>query len=477
MHRIYISHRHDDAPECARRLYDRLIEFVFGFGSVIGADFEGLNANHKSREATARTVGSCRVLLVIIGRGWFGGESAGRSAFDDPHDLVRVEIAAALAGGIRVIPVLVDGARMPRGDQLPDVLVPLARLQAIELSRERWDQATTELLRTLFEIDDSREDDVPAAAAPPQPASAGLPKHSSQRFILRNRAPRCQIEYDVEMDSGVAPRPPEPVLLGASAPASAAPGEEFSARFVAYIQEEEEQVLDVLTKLSPRATSHPALKTCRWRVGTLVQVTLGGKWLQVGNPVQEFVWQGSQALLDFDVQVADDAPEGTTLLKFDVAIDGVVVAPIRIDLGLGKSARQGAVNTVSVEAARTAFASYASADRARVLDRVAAVRISAGLDVFLDCLSLHPGEEWKPRLADQIRSRDLFLLFWSAAAAESEWVTWEWRTALTDKRKDVLQVHPLESGIMPPEPLKDLHFGDFMMLIRDATAKGAGGNA
>jgi len=134
------------------------------------------------------------------------------------------------------------------------------------------------------------------------------------------------------------------------------------------------------------------------------------------------------------------------------------------------------VNTVKAEAARTAFASYASADRARVLDRVAAVRISAGLDVFLDCLSLHPSEEWKLRLGNEIRSRDLFLLFWTAAAAESEWVTWEWRTALADKGKDAVQVHPLESGVMPPEQLKDLHFGDVMMLVRDATTKGAAGN-
>lgn len=134
------------------------------------------------------------------------------------------------------------------------------------------------------------------------------------------------------------------------------------------------------------------------------------------------------------------------------------------------SARQGAVQTAKIEAARTAFASYASTDRDRVLDRVAAVRISAGLDVFLDCLSLHPGEAWKQRLADEIRERDLFLLFWTAAAAGSEWVTWEWQTALAAKGKNGLQVHPLESGIAPPEQLKDLHFGDVMMLIRDAGA-------
>jgi hypothetical protein len=77
------------------------------------------------------------------------------------------------------------------------------------------------------------------------------------------------------------------------------------------------------------------------------------------------------------------------------------------------------------------------------------------------------------RLADEIRARDLFLLFWTAAAANSEWVTWEWKTALAAKGKDRLQVHALESGIAPPEQLEDLHFGDVMMLIRDAGAHSA----
>jgi hypothetical protein len=63
---------------------------------------------------------------------------------------------------------------------------------------------------------------------------------------------------------------------------------------------------------------------------------------------------------------------------------------------------------------------------------------------------------------------------WVAAAADSEWVTWEWQTAPAAKGKNGLQVHPLESGIAPPEQLKDLHFGDVMMLVRDASVHRAG---
>ena len=73
-------------------------------------------------------VGSCAVLLVVIGGWWLTatGED-GRRRLDDPGDFVRLEIEAALARHVRVIPVLVDGARMPRAADLPASLEGLAR--------------------------------------------------------------------------------------------------------------------------------------------------------------------------------------------------------------------------------------------------------------------------------------------------------------------------------------------------------------
>ena len=58
-------------------------------------------------------------------------------------------------------------------------------------------------------------------------------------------------------------------------------------------------------------------------------------------------------------------------------------------------------------------------------------------------------------------------LFWSAEAAQSKWVKWEWQTALASKGKTAMQIHPLQPGIKPPDELKDLHFGDVYMLVRE----------
>ena len=262
----------------------------------------------------------------------------------------------------------------------------------------------------------------------------------------------------------------EPVLLGVSAPASVRPGQEFTARFIAYIEELEEEVDERLADLSPRATTHLGLRRCRWEKGTKIMVRVHGAYLNVTHSEQIFTWEGNYQQLDFDVHVVGDAPETVTVLKFDVLIGEFNIAPLRLDLSITSQAVERRIVSVESEPAQTAFASYASQDRSRVLDRISEIQ-RIGIDVFLDCLSLHPGEEWKPRLEQEIRERELFLLFWSVHAKESEWVTWEWRTALQHKGLAGVEPHPLDpvTDAAPPEELSSLHFGDPNMLIRAAT--------
>ena len=128
---------------------------------------------------------------------------------------------------------------------------------------------------------------------------------------------------------------PDPVYLAASAPQAVRPGDHFTARFVAYIEEVEKEIEAMLIKLSPRAEHHLHLKRCRWEPGTSVTVRVYGKHLVVAEPEEKFVWEGESNVLDFDVEVLPDAPQLTTVLKFDVMIDGLVIARLRLDLEIG----------------------------------------------------------------------------------------------------------------------------------------------
>lgn len=268
----------------------------------------------------------------------------------------------------------------------------------------------------------------------------------------------------------------EPVRLGASAPATAAPGDGFAAAFVAYIGEIEEEVRAQLKELGPAARAQLGLASCRWRPGIVVLVRVSGRHLQADPVEAEFTWDGRRQLIVFAVTVDDDAPESTTVLKFEVFVAGfrVAVVPVTLAIRPGKAGTRLIRNTVAPY--RTAFASYASEDRDEVLARVASVSAGAGIDVFLDCLSLHPGEEWKRRLRDEIVRRDVFYLFWCRHARSSEWVSWEWRTALAEKGLSAIQPHPLAvADAEPPEELRALHFNDPFLLARTALPRSSPG--
>ncbi|HEX8146163.1 MAG TPA: toll/interleukin-1 receptor domain-containing protein [Pyrinomonadaceae bacterium] len=264
----------------------------------------------------------------------------------------------------------------------------------------------------------------------------------------------------------------EKVLLGASAPEAVKPGDEFTARFSAYIKALEDSVKLQFERLGPGARSITGVSAAGWQRGTRVKVVLGGNHLLVSPTAQEFVWEAESNLLEFDVKVPPDAPECLTVLKFDVSISEIVVARLRLDLTIKSNTDTRREHAVEAEPARSAFASYATEDRLRVLDRVSEVRRN-GVDIFLDCLSLHPGDKWKPRLEQEIKRRELFLLFWSIHAKESEWVTWEWHVALKHKGLSGIDPHPLDPTFEaePPEELRELHFGDPFMLVRKAFEK------
>lgn len=148
---IFISYRRDDTAGYAGRLYDRLVAH-FGANRVF-MDVEGIEPGVDFVKAIEQAVASCRVLIVMIGDEWtHATDAAGRRRLDDSNDFVRLETSAALKRDIRVVPVLVGGAAMPRAEELPAELQALTRRQAVEVHHKQWDASTQELIRTLERI-------------------------------------------------------------------------------------------------------------------------------------------------------------------------------------------------------------------------------------------------------------------------------------------------------------------------------------
>jgi hypothetical protein len=104
-------------------------------------------------EIIERTVGSCDVLIALIGRQWLTStDAAGQRRLDNPEDFVRQEIATALKRNIRVIPALLQNTRMPRTEELPEVLKPLTRRNALELNDAHFHRDVDGLIETLDRV-------------------------------------------------------------------------------------------------------------------------------------------------------------------------------------------------------------------------------------------------------------------------------------------------------------------------------------
>jgi hypothetical protein len=130
---IFISYRRQESGWSARSLHDRLCrEFN---PDQIFMDLDAIALGEDFVDAIETTVAICDVLIAVIGNNWLTSkDERGGRRLDSPEDFVRMEIGTALKRKIRVIPVLVDGALMPRADDLPEDLKPLVRRNALAVT-------------------------------------------------------------------------------------------------------------------------------------------------------------------------------------------------------------------------------------------------------------------------------------------------------------------------------------------------------
>ena len=113
--------RRGDTEGQAGRLFKDLIRH-FGNNAVF-MDVAGIEPGRDFRKAIDDQVSSCSVLLAVIGKGWvIAKDHSGTLRLDDPMDFFRLETASALSRDIPVEPLLVQGAEMPRAEELPEDL-------------------------------------------------------------------------------------------------------------------------------------------------------------------------------------------------------------------------------------------------------------------------------------------------------------------------------------------------------------------
>lgn len=169
---IFISYRRSDSAGHAGRLADDLGERLAG--ESLFRDFDAIEAGEDFVTALERAVAACSVMLVVIGPTWARVAAPdGQRRLHQPGDFVRMEVEAAIARDIRIIPVLVGDAQMPLAADLPESMQGLLRRNAFSISDRRWQfdlNQLTEILRKHLGAATP-----PAMPASPPNLSAPLP--------------------------------------------------------------------------------------------------------------------------------------------------------------------------------------------------------------------------------------------------------------------------------------------------------------
>lgn len=179
MAKIVVSYRRADSAAIAGRIFDRLTGH-YGDDSVF-MDVDNIPFGIDFRHHIKNVLEYCDAVLVVVGPRWTGAGADGTRILHDA-DPVRVEVETALQRGVPIIPILVDGARMPEATELPESLRDFSFINAAPVDNGRdFRQHMDRLIRALdasFAAKGVASPSASAASATVPPAVQSAPRRA-----------------------------------------------------------------------------------------------------------------------------------------------------------------------------------------------------------------------------------------------------------------------------------------------------------
>jgi hypothetical protein len=147
MAKIAVSYRRSDTKWITGRIVEHL-KIHFGRGNVF-MDLDNIPLGLDYRNHIREILAQCDVLVAVVGPKWQEIYRSRNRWTDDSLDWVRLEISTALERKIPVVPLLIDGAKMPKANRLPDDLRDFAFRQATTFDSEDFDNQIQRLIKSL----------------------------------------------------------------------------------------------------------------------------------------------------------------------------------------------------------------------------------------------------------------------------------------------------------------------------------------
>ena len=185
MSRIFISYRRDETAAWAVVVNERL-RARFGADTIF-MDTHSIEPGDDYVEVIKDKVGACEVLIVLIGRSWVTcTDKNGRRRLENHGDFVRLEVKTGLDRGIRVIPVLVDGAQPPKPEDVPGDLTALCQRNTLALTGVGHQQDLGRLVDAVAKAIGQAASAVDA----PRPTKTTKPERKTARAATPPKPPR-----------------------------------------------------------------------------------------------------------------------------------------------------------------------------------------------------------------------------------------------------------------------------------------------
>jgi hypothetical protein len=194
--------------------------------------------------------------------------------------------------------------------------------------------------------------------------------------------------------------------------------------------------------------------------GTMITATPFLQGFQFNPPSLTIGFFEDWHRLDFKLRAVDAPLEQATNGIMTFTVEGVIVADIPLSIYVGTTNSTSDMMTMTQKLYKAIFCSY-SHDDAQIVERVERAYKILGFDFLRDVRTLKSGQDWNEGLYKLIEQADIFQLFWSETAAQSEFVEREWRYALSLDRNETNFIRPVYwKEPMPPVPdeLDEIHF-------------------
>lgn len=392
---------------------------------------------------------------------------------------VLEEVLEAQRQGLTIVPILLDAVSPPLG---------FRHIQSADLSE--WDGTPDSPLLLYFKMAIARDleprimpEPVPATMSESSDLVSAEPTHRRGGGWIRRIFDKLLQRRDVspglghknisaEVPCGIMDR----VYFSVTSPPKVAPGSLFIVDLWAHLFHQRQEVIQRAREARPDGevgiTSKGPVLLAR---GHVLTVNLKMEGLTVQNPEDVILWEGEIGNATFSVLVPETAKEGRTVGIAKISLDGLQIARVDFEIYISKFSEKHNYMPGQENHYNNAFASYASPDRDAVLARIQGIQTAIPqLNIFLDVMSLRSGQFWEEELWKVIPASDIFYLFWSGHARESEWVEKEWHCALKTRGIDFIHPVPLVSPeqVPPPPELASKHFCDWTLaFMRSQTSK------